>query len=133
MRKAIVVREQEVVPFVSQPPQKREFRVMLSPLMQDKAPDLVSVGTATVMPGQTTPRHSHQWEEEIWYVLSGWGNVVVGNEIISALPGTLVVAPEGVMHHLENRSVDEPFKCLVIFTPAGPEEMFLPVEVADAA
>ncbi len=132
MQLPIVTREADARVFLSDPPQQRAFRVLLSPKLQDGAPLLVSVGTADVYPGQSTPRHTHGAEHEVWYCLSGEGLVIVGDVHTVARPGTLVVAPPGVPHQLVNPSRTEHFKCLVIFSPSGPEEMFIPDKAVGA-
>ena len=124
MSTTIVVRESDLKPFLSEPPQQRAFRVLLSPLMLIGAPVSAAVGTADVWPFQTTPCHTHDTETEIWFCLEGRGYVKVGDAQYEATPGTLVTAPPGVPHQLVNPS-DVHFKCLVIFTPAGPEKMFV--------
>ncbi len=124
--KAIVSREEDARVFLSLPPQQRAFRVLLSPSLQRDAPQSLSVGTADVYPGQSTPCHTHDYEHEVWYVLSGSGLVVVGDEQIQLSPGTVVVAPPGVPHQLVNCSPTDHFKALVIFSAAGPEKAFIP-------
>ncbi len=124
---AVHVHEKDVAPFVSDEPEHREFRVLLSPIKQDVSP-LMALGTADVWPGQSTPCHVHDAEQEAWFVLSGHGLVVVGADMIGATPGTAVVAPPGVPHQLVNLSATEHFVCVVVFTPAGPERAFMPKE-----
>ncbi len=119
----IVAREREA-PVLRK--RERDFRVILSPRLQRTASPFLSVGTADVYPGQCTPCHVHEVEQETWYVTEGHGVVVVGTETVDAGPGTVVVAPAGVPHQLVNLSATEHFKTVVMFTPAGPEEMFLP-------
>jgi quercetin dioxygenase-like cupin family protein len=120
MSKIVVVREESVPPFSKG---GRDFRVLLSPSKQNTK---IAMGTADVYPGQSTPLHTHDTEEEAWYVLSGHGVVVLDDEIVTVAPGVVVVAPPGVPHQLVNGSEVSHFKCLVIFSPAGPEEAFIP-------
>lgn len=129
-RHPIIVHEWSTTPFISEPPQQRAFRVLLSPLLQPGAPAGASVSTAEVYPNQTTPWHSHETQTEIWYVIEGNGRVRVGDVVVEARPGTVVTAPCGVPHQLVNPSAVAFLRCLVIFTPAGPEGMFLPEEEA---
>ncbi len=120
MTKALVVREEDVAPFSKG---GRDFRVLLSP--RDWGVNAFSLGSADVHPMQSTPCHTHQTEFEAWYVISGHGIVLVGDDPIAAWPGTVVVAPPGVPHQLVNGSSTENFKCVVIFSLAGPEEAFI--------
>jgi mannose-6-phosphate isomerase-like protein (cupin superfamily) len=118
--KALVVREEDVVPFSKG---GRDFRVLLSPSKQSQP---FALGTAVVHPMQSTPCHTHETEYEAWYVVSGHGIVLVGDDPVAAWPGTVVVAPPGVPHQLVNGSPTDNLKCLVVFSPAGPEEAFIP-------
>lgn len=122
----IVVDELTVSPFISQPPQQRAFRVLVSPSVQANAPKGASLSTAQVYPEQSTPLHAHETEHEIWYVVSGRGQIRVGDDLIDAFPGTVVVAPPGVLHQLINLSAIAFFTAVVVFTPAGPERLFMP-------
>ncbi len=119
MNKCIVVHEDEVAPFSKG---GRDFRVLLSPSLQGAS---IALGTATVHPGQSTPHHSHDNSEVAWYVISGSGTITVGGREIPASRGTVVQAPAGELHWLTNTSKAQNLKCLVVFSPAGPEEAFI--------
>ena len=88
---------------------------------------LAGMGMVILPPGQTSSAHSHQAEQEVWYVISGQGSVRIGADQVAIRPDTVVVAPPGVSHQLVNDG-DEDLKAIWIFTPAGPEADYLPPE-----
>ena len=81
------------------------------------------------------PMHVHEHEDEFSYVLEGEVGVQIGDEVLYALPGQLVVKPRGIPHAFWNRT-DEPARLLEIISPAGFERYFaelaplLPPQVA---
>jgi mannose-6-phosphate isomerase-like protein (cupin superfamily) len=64
--------------------------------------------------------HQHE-EDDVFYVLKGTMSFFIGTHWIDAEPGSLVVAPGGMLHDFENRS-DEPAGVLNISVPGGFEE-----------
>jgi mannose-6-phosphate isomerase-like protein (cupin superfamily) len=69
------------------------------------------------------PLHRHSREDEYSYVLEGEVGVQIGDEIVHASPGDLVVKPRGVWHAFWNRR-DEPARLLEIISPPGFERYF---------
>ncbi len=116
----IVIREQDIKPYVSPLPHRRALRVLLSPSRFPAAQGL-AFGVVEVGPGQVSPPHSHEVEQEAWYVIAGRGQIRVGDTKVEVAPGTVVVSPPRVEHQLTNPG-PETLKALFIFTPAGPEE-----------
>jgi len=73
-----------------------------------------------VKPGGHAPRHTHDWEHEI-YVLEGKGEVLLGDEWHDISQGTAVYVPPNVDHQIKNSSDDHlAFLCLV---PSAAPEM----------
>lgn len=68
------------------------------------------------------PLHVHSREEESFYVLEGEMTFFVGDEVIAAPTGTLVVMPRGVPHGYA--MVSDRARLLNLVTPAGFEGMF---------
>ncbi|HUW94350.1 MAG TPA: cupin domain-containing protein [Anaerolineae bacterium] len=54
-----------------------------------------------VEPGASSPRHSHDWEHEV-FVLSGKGKVYGGGEEVSLSPGYTVFVPPMEEHQFSN-------------------------------
>lgn len=84
--------------------------------------DQFSTGIVQVKPDQGHERHTHPDSEEIIYVISGEAEQTVGDEEMTITAGDLVHVPAGVEHSTINTSW-ETLKVLVVYAPAGPEEV----------
>lgn len=80
-----------------------------------------SVVEEHVQPGAGAPPHIHHNEDQTDYVLKGQVEYVVGERTVQATAGTIVHAPKGIPHALENVG-DEPAVIYSWFHPAGFEE-----------
>ncbi len=61
--------------------------------------------------------HKHINEEEIIYIYEGFGKVYIGENIVEPLePGTVIVAPRGVNHTIQNESKNL-MKWVWVFNP----------------
>ena len=69
-------------------------------------------GSIAVQSG-TVPKHTHQQNEEVQYILEGTGSMWVGNERKDFRPGMLIVIPRGVAHGGASAS----YKALAIKLP----------------
>jgi quercetin dioxygenase-like cupin family protein len=70
-----------------------------------------------VAPGERArPAHSHPQGEEVIYILSGHGRVLVNGEIQPVHAGCAVLFPKGQVHMLQNLS-DEEMKVACFFAP----------------
>jgi quercetin dioxygenase-like cupin family protein len=69
------------------------------------------------------PPHTHRDEDEISYILEGEVTIQVGEQLIQAPVGTLVVKPRGIQHCFWNVG-SAPARLLEIITPAGLEHYF---------
>ena len=73
----------------------------------------------TMAPGREGPAlHVHDDEDDAFFVLEGEIVFGLGDEEISAEPGTFVLVPPGVPHTFANRT-DAPARILNIHAPAG--------------
>src|SRR4051794_38848530 len=83
-----------------------------------------------------SPMHAHENEDEYSYVLSGRLTAQIGDDVVEAGPGDLVVKPRGIQHAFWN-SGDEPVRFLELISPAGFENYFFaraePFSPGDAA
>jgi mannose-6-phosphate isomerase-like protein (cupin superfamily) len=122
----IVIRAEDVKSRWTPPPHHRELKVLLSPALHDTYAGL-SIGMVVLGPGESGDPHHHPTEQETWFIISGRGKLKVGNQEAELVLDSVIVAPAGVEHQIMS-SVDEPLKALFIFTPAGPEEQYLPDE-----
>jgi quercetin dioxygenase-like cupin family protein len=74
-------------------------------------------------PGEGPPPHIHNNEDETFYVLDGRFEILVGERVIDAGPGTFALVLRGTVHRF--RCVAErPSRILVMFTPGGIEGFF---------
>lgn len=121
-----VVHADEIAGWRTPPPHARTLKVLLSPSRQPVSAGL-GIGMVILPPGETSTPHTHDSEQEVWYVISGSGLVRVGQETARLRPDTIVVAPAGVEHQLSNDG-DTDLKAIWLFTPAGPELQYLPPE-----
>ncbi len=84
-----------------------------------------SSGIVTVNPNKGHSRHNHPGCEEIIYMLSGRGKMMVeiGGKPVEkdVAPGTMIHVPPGVFHASVN-TAPEPWRMLVVYCPHGPEE-----------
>ena len=70
-----------------------------------------------------SPVHTHGAEDEWSFVLEGRVGVQVGDRLVLAGPGDLVLKPRGVPHAFWNPA-DEPARLLEVITPGGFEGYF---------
>ena len=71
-----------------------------------------------VRPGETVrPAHSHPHSEELIYILSGRGKVMIEGEVGDVRAGTAVLFEEGKVHMLRNTG-DVEMKVACFFAPA---------------
>ncbi len=69
------------------------------------------------------PLHTHADEDEYSFVLEGQVGVQVGDQVLTAGPGALVIKPRGVPHAFWNAG-DVPARLLELISPAGFEHYF---------
>ena len=78
------------------------------------APSL-SAGLYTLPAGGVDPQRPHG-EDEVYYVASGRGRILVGTDDRAVGPGTVVYVPAGVEHRFH--TIAEDLSILVFFAPA---------------
>jgi hypothetical protein len=76
-----------------------------------------------VAPGYMVPPHTH-WDTDEWsYVLEGEVGARIGDEELSAGPGSWILKPRGIMHTFWNRG-PLPARIVELLTPGRFEEFF---------
>jgi quercetin dioxygenase-like cupin family protein len=71
-----------------------------------------------IAPGdRVRPAHSHPNGEEVIYILSGSGRVLIDGEVGPVRAGSAVLFPQGKPHMLHNTSAEE-MKVICFFSPA---------------
>lgn len=78
------------------------------------------------------PLHRHSQEDEYSFVLEGSMGVLLGDDVVEAGPGDLVVKPRGQWHTFWNAG-DGPCRILEIVSPAGFERIFAEMAADPAA
>ena len=81
------------------------------------------VGMSKVDPGSSSNPHHHDVQEEIFFVVSGHGKIVVDGEEAIVEPGSVVVVPPGSEHYLVN-TTDETLKVLAAVSPPFEQKDF---------
>ena len=79
-----------------------------------KVPDL-SMGLYVLPAGGTDPQSPHT-EDEVYYVASGRGKILVADENRDVQAGSIVYVPKHVAHRFH--SIEEELRILVFFAPA---------------
>lgn len=69
------------------------------------------------------PLHRHEREDEYSYVLTGRMGALLGDDVVTAGPGTWVFKPRGQWHTFWNAG-DTPCEIIEIISPAGFEDFF---------
>jgi len=69
------------------------------------------------------PLHRHHREDEYSYVLSGKLGALLGDDVVTAGPGTWVFKPRGQWHTFWNAG-DTPCEIIEVISPAGFEDYF---------
>ncbi|MBM9519256.1 cupin domain-containing protein [Desulforhopalus vacuolatus] len=87
---------------------------------KDDGADHFCMRVFTLGPDGFTPRHSHEWEHEI-FVHAGSGKIFLDGEWQEVAAGTAIFVPGGEVHQLMNTTNEEfVFICLI---PAGVPEL----------
>ena len=83
-------------------------------------------------PGDGTPLHVHQNENEYLFVLEGTARCALGDKIFDAEAGTMVTLPKGIPHAWGNRSGSR-LQIAGICYPGGVEEALCIIAKGDVA
>ena len=78
----------------------------------------LSVCVIRVMPGETVrPAHSHPNSEELIYIITGSGKVMIEGEVGNVRAGSAILFEQGKVHMLRNTG-DVEMKVICFFAPA---------------
>jgi mannose-6-phosphate isomerase-like protein (cupin superfamily) len=78
---------------------------------------------ALIPPGGGAPPHTHQNEDETFYVVEGQCSIMIGDRTVLARVGDFVNIPRGTVHCFYNNGFRNA-RLVVTFTPAGIEDFF---------
>jgi mannose-6-phosphate isomerase-like protein (cupin superfamily) len=65
--------------------------------------------------GQSTRGHSHTGQEEVYYFISGAGEIELDDKRISVQGGDVVLIEDGVFHRVHNKSKSHPLYFVCVF------------------
>src|SRR5215469_1960260 len=83
----------------------------------------------SLAPGMAVPRHTHTREDEVYFVLAGELQAIVGGETFVLQPGDSLLAPRDIPHQLRN-SGNTTNHYLLVFSPSGFEEFIMATAVS---
>ena len=73
-------------------------------------------GVAVFPPDSDAGPHVHQREEEVIYILSGHGQIKIGDSLEPLEPGVAAYIPPGIEHQVIVQG-DQPLKLVTVFSP----------------
>lgn len=95
----------------------RQLRWLVSDQPHTIAAKHCSACVIRVPPGEKVrPAHSHPNGEEVIFIISGSGRVMVAGEVQPVAAGTTVLFPQGAVHMLHNTGREE-MKVVCFFAP----------------
>jgi len=92
--------------------------------------DAYAIIEQIIPPGGGPPLHVHRHETEIFYVVEGQFEIVVGDQILTAAPGTSAVCPRDIPHKFRN-VYDVPSRLTVTIIPGHFGAFFERVDTVD--
>jgi mannose-6-phosphate isomerase-like protein (cupin superfamily) len=79
---------------------------------------------ALVPPGNGPVAHVHYGNDETFFIISGALEILNGDQTFVAEEGSLIFVPRGTRHRFRNIG-DETTRMVFLFTPGGPEALFV--------
>jgi mannose-6-phosphate isomerase-like protein (cupin superfamily) len=119
----IIARSSEAKGYLTPPPHPRELKVLLSPSLQEEVEGL-AIGMTILPPGESSSFHSHEKENETWIIVSGEGEVRVGDETQAVGPETVIYLKPQIPHQIRNTGRIH-LRMFWIYTPPGGEKSIL--------
>jgi len=78
----------------------------------------LNVTHVSIQPGETVPAHTHDDEDQVYYVVSGSGFVELAGERTSVSAGSAVLIPLGTEHLITNTGRERlDYVFFVVFIP----------------
>ena len=93
----------------------RDHKMIIGPDSALKAKTMCG-GIADFPPESLAPAHVHLLEEELIYIVSGYGQIFFDGVPEPVRPGTCVSVPPGVEHQINNQS-KEVLRIAYVFSP----------------
>jgi mannose-6-phosphate isomerase-like protein (cupin superfamily) len=92
----------------------------------------VAMGVEDFLVEGSTPHHAHPHSDEIFFVISGTGRAIIGDESYDVGPGDAIWIPRGIRHQILNTG-PATLRTTWTFVPAGPEQSLEPPGGAKAS
>jgi len=70
--------------------------------LKDIAKNIAAIYDTSLPPGESIPPHFHPDFEELYYILSGYGNITIGEEKQEISRRDVVYIPQKALHTLVN-------------------------------
>jgi mannose-6-phosphate isomerase-like protein (cupin superfamily) len=90
--------------------------------LQDTAQNIAAVYDTTLAPGESIRSHYHTDFEEIYYILSGYGIMTIGEEMQEISRGDVVYIPANAPHTLLNTAAEVPLRFVTVTVGAAQVE-----------
>lgn len=71
-------------------------------LKDNKTLNNLVVSSTDLKPGKSTRGHSHAGQEEVYYFVSGHGEMELGDKRFNVQGSDVVIVPDGVFHRVHN-------------------------------
>lgn len=71
-------------------------------LKDNKTLNNLVLSSTDLKPGQSTRGHSHPGQEEVYYFISGTGEMEVGDQRFNVQGSDVVLIPDGAFHRVHN-------------------------------
>jgi mannose-6-phosphate isomerase-like protein (cupin superfamily) len=118
----------QTAPFAVQPGEGTVLETPTGDMVTIKAGTGQTGASLTVMELQFSPKigpalHTHQRDDELWYVLEGEFRFKAGDAMFRVPAGGMAFGPRGVPHTFQNIG-EAAGRLLVITTPSGLERFF---------
>lgn len=73
------------------------------------------LSSTDLKPGQSTRGHSHAGQEEVYYFVSGVGEMEIDDDRFKVQGGDVVLIPDGAFHRVHNGSTQNPLYFVCVF------------------
>ncbi len=89
--------------------------------LKDIAKNIAAVYDTSLSPGESIPPHFHPDLEELYYILSGYGIMTIGEESREISRNDVVYIPQQALHALHN-TAEVPLRFVTVSVIAGPKK-----------
>ncbi len=89
--------------------------------LKDIAKNIAAVYDTSLPPGESIPPHFHPDFEELYYILSGYGNITIGEEKEEISRGDVVYIPQQALHTLVN-TAEVPLRFVTVSVNVAPKK-----------